>query len=63
MLFIFILKSEGFLALRLDFLSYNNYNVSVWRWQCNEDWKTKDGKCEKEDDYDSLIGGSLQENH
>ena len=31
-LFIFILKSEGFLALRLDFLSYNNYNVSVWRW-------------------------------
>ena len=22
-------KSEGFLALRLDFLSYNNYNVSV----------------------------------
>jgi len=48
-------KYEGFLALRLDFLSYNNYNVSVWRWQCNENWKTKDGKCEKEDDYDSLI--------
>ena len=48
-------KSEGFLALRLDFLSYNNYNVSVWRWRCNEDWKTKDGKCETEDNYDSLI--------
>ena len=29
MLSSFFLKSEGFLALRLDFLSYNNYNVSV----------------------------------